>query len=104
MPLPLPYPPASTSRGEGLLGGLLEGSCGRRKRRTMPNRLNVGIRPRITAVVSKYENVIIFLAPKSMVWPRGETGAAGLALCYTSNAKGLRAPERKGCLTPVELN
>ena len=40
--LPLPCPPASTSPGEGLPGGLLEGSCGRRKRRSMSNRLNVG--------------------------------------------------------------
>ena len=41
--LPLPCPPASTSPGEGLPGGLLEGSCGRCKRCSMPNRLNVGV-------------------------------------------------------------
>ena len=40
--LPLPCPPASTSPGEGLPGGLLEGSCGRRKRISMRNRPNVG--------------------------------------------------------------
>ena len=39
---PLPCPPASTSPGEGLPGGLLEASCGRRKRRSARNRLNVG--------------------------------------------------------------
>ena len=39
--LPLPCPPASTPPGEGLPGGLLEGSCGRRKRRRTANRLNV---------------------------------------------------------------
>ena len=33
---------ASTSPGEGLPGGLLEGSCGRRKRISMRNRPNVG--------------------------------------------------------------
>ena len=35
--LPPPYLPASTSPGEGLHGGLLEGSCGRRRRRRMSN-------------------------------------------------------------------
>ena len=40
--LPLPCPPASISPGEGLPGGLLEGSCGRRQRRSMRNRLNAG--------------------------------------------------------------
>ena len=40
--LPLPYPPASTSPEEVLPGGLLEGSCGRRERRSMLNLLNVG--------------------------------------------------------------
>ena len=40
--LPPPYLPASTSPGEGLHGGLLEGSCGRRRRRGMPNLKNVG--------------------------------------------------------------
>ena len=45
--LSLPCPPASTSPGEGLPGGLLEGSCGRRKRRSMPNRLKVGMYARL---------------------------------------------------------
>ena len=39
--LPLPCPPDSTSPREGLPGGLLEGSCGWRRRRRMPNLLNV---------------------------------------------------------------
>ena len=45
--LPLPCRSASTSPGEGLPGGLLEGSCGRRKRRSMPNRLKVGMYARL---------------------------------------------------------
>ena len=40
--LPAQGPPASTARGEGLHGGLLEGSCGRLRRRGMLNRLKVG--------------------------------------------------------------
>ena len=43
------------------------------------------------------------MAATSMVWPSGGTGAGGLAVCYTRNVKGLREPERKGGLTPVEL-
>ena len=56
--------------------------------------------------VSEYENVFICYptAAKSTFWPRGKTGAGGLAFCYTRNAKGLRDPERKGCVTPVELD
>ena len=38
----LPCRPVSSSPGEGLPGGLLEGSCGRRKRISMRNRPNVG--------------------------------------------------------------
>ena len=34
----------------------------------------------------------------------GETGANGLAFLYKRNAQGLRGPERKGCLTPVDLD
>ena len=103
--LPLPCPPVSTSPGEGLPGSLFEGSCGRCKRRSMPNRLNVGcVCPLITAF-SKYEKVLICypMAAKSTDWPSGETGAGGLAFCYERNGKDLREPERKGCLTPVEL-
>ena len=40
--LPPPCPPASTALGEGLHGGLFEGSCGRRRRRGVRSRLNVG--------------------------------------------------------------
>ena len=40
--LPPPCPPALTAPREGLLGGLLDGSCGRRRHRVMRNRLNVG--------------------------------------------------------------
>ena len=39
---PLPCPPASTSPGEGLPSGLLEGSCGRPKCRSLPNCQEVG--------------------------------------------------------------
>ena len=51
-------------------------------------------------------NIIICypMAAKSTVGPSGETGTGGLAFCYTRNYKGLREPERKGCLTPVELD
>ena len=42
LPLAPPYPPISMAPGEGLHGGLLEGSCGRRRRRGMTNRQNVG--------------------------------------------------------------
>ena len=45
--LPLPCPPVSTSPGEGLPGSLFEGSCGRCKRRSMPNRLNVDMYARL---------------------------------------------------------
>ena len=45
--LPPPCPPASTAPGEGLPGGLLEDSCGRRKPRSMPNRLKVGMYGRL---------------------------------------------------------
>ena len=102
--LQLSCPPASTSSGEALPGGLLEGSCGRRKRRRMPNHRNVGMCPLIT-VVSKYENVLICvpMAAMSTVWPSGETGAGVLAFYCTRNAKGLREPERKGCFAPVEF-
>lgn len=40
--LPIPCPPALTLRGERLPDGLLGGSCGRRKRRSMSNGENVG--------------------------------------------------------------
>ena len=40
--LPLPYPPASTSPGNDLPRGLLKGSCGRRKRKSIRDRLNIG--------------------------------------------------------------
>ena len=40
--LPPPCPPVSTTSGEGLHGGLLDGSCGRRHRRATRNGLNVG--------------------------------------------------------------
>ena len=42
MLLPPTRPPASTAPGEGLHGDLIEGSCGRRRHRGMPNRQNVG--------------------------------------------------------------
>ena len=44
------------------------------------------------------------MAANSTVWPNGETGAEGFAFCYTINTKGLRAPERKGYLTPFEFD
>ena len=52
--LPLPYPPASTSPGEGLPGGLSKGSCGRHKRRSMPNRLNIGMYARLLPAAYMY--------------------------------------------------
>ena len=39
----LPCPPTSTSPGGGLPGGLLEGSCGRPKRRSMSRRRPAGL-------------------------------------------------------------
>ena len=45
--LPLLCSPSSASPGEGLSGGLLEGSCGWRMRSSMPNRLNVGMWARL---------------------------------------------------------
>ena len=58
------------------------------------------------AAVSKFENVIICypMTAKNMVRPSGKKGVGGLAFCYTRNAKGLREPEKKGGLTPVELD
>ena len=50
--LPPPSPSASTAPGEGLHGGLLEGSCGWRRCRVTRNRLNVGT----YAPASEYEN------------------------------------------------
>ena len=52
---PLPCPPASTSPGEGLPGGLLEGSCGRRKHKNMRNRPKVGT----FMSASEYQTLII---------------------------------------------
>ena len=43
------------------------------------------------------------MAVQSIVWPSGEQ-AGGLGFYYTRNAKGLREPEGKGWLTPVELD
>ena len=40
--LPPPCPPASTAPREDLHGGLIVSSCGRCRRRSMPNRQNVG--------------------------------------------------------------
>ena len=52
--LPLPYPLASTSRGEGLPSGLLEDSCGQRKPKSKRNRLNGGT----FMPASEYETLI----------------------------------------------
>ena len=41
LPLSPPCPPSSTAPGDGLHGGLLEGSCGRRRYRGMLNCHNV---------------------------------------------------------------
>ena len=48
-----PFPPASTAPGEVLHAGLLEGSCGLRRRRDMRNRLNAGT----YAPASEYETL-----------------------------------------------
>ena len=52
--LPPSRPPASKAPGEGLHGRLLDGSCGRRRRRGMRDRLNVGT----YAPGSEYETLI----------------------------------------------
>ena len=51
--LPPPCPPSSAAAGEGLHGGLPEGSCGRRRRRGMPNRQNVGEPPTHETLLSE---------------------------------------------------
>ena len=102
--LSLSSPPASTALREGRPGGLLEGSCGRRERRSTANRLSGMCDP----LLLPFQNTEMFLicfpmAAKSTVRPRGRKGAAELAFCYARNVQGLRDPEEKGCLTPVEL-
>ena len=76
---------------EGLPGGLLEGSCGRRNRRSMPDRLNVGMN---ACLLLPFQNTkmlssVIRWRRKVTVWRSVETGAGGLEFCYTRNAKGL---------------
>ena len=74
--LPPPRPPASTAPGEGLHGGLLDGSCGRRRRRGMRNRLNVGSYApgfeyetliRLSKAVWKKTTIVHTLTDKSMI-------------------------------------
>ena len=81
LPPPLPCPPASASPGEG----------GRRKRRRMPNQLNVGICARLLLPFLNATMVssVIRWWRKVRPWPSGETGAGVHAFCYTRNAKGL---------------
>ena len=89
-----------------LPGGLLEGSFGRRRRRRMPNQLNVGICARVLLPFQNAKTLssAISHGGEKYIWPSGEAGAGGPAFCYTRNAKGLREPEKKGGLTPVELD
>ena len=103
---PLLCLPASTSLGEALVGGPVEGSSGRRDHTRMPDQLTVSTG---VPLLRRFQNVKICvticysMAAKSTVWPRGETGPGGLAFGYMRNAEGLREPERKVSLTPVEL-
>ena len=55
----VPCPPASTSPGEGLPGGLLEGSCGRPKRRRMPNQRNIGMCARCHFKIRKRSHLLL---------------------------------------------
>ena len=50
---PIPCPPASTSPGESLPGGLLEGSYGRRERRSDADDLTLAHFPEILPMVIK---------------------------------------------------
>ena len=101
--LPRPHPPR-----EGLPDGLHDGWYGRRKNRNKyakpAKRRHVCM---LIVAVSKHQNVLICYptaAKSTRCRPSGETSAGGLAFCHTSNAKGLRDPERKEeYLTPVEL-
>lgn len=102
--------PACLNFTRGVLpGDLFEGSCRRRKRRSMSKPVRRWhVRPLMTAV-SQHENVIICYPMvtkmiKLTVWPSGETGAGELAFWCTRNEKGIREPERKGGSTPVELD
>jgi len=103
---PLPCLPASTSLGEALVGGPVEGSSGRSKHRRMPDQLAVSIGVRL---LRRFQNVIISvtiiysMAAKSTIWPSSEMGPGRLEFGYMRNAKGLREPERTVCLTPVEI-
>lgn len=73
--LPPPCPPASTSPGEGLPGGLLEGACGRRKRRSTPNfQRRRHVCAAITAA-SEHENATVLITHSD------EVGARGFACC-----------------------
>ena len=71
----------------------------------MPNRPNIDVYARLLQLFqdTKMQSYLLSDGAKCTDWPSGETGAGGLAFCYTRNAKGLREPERKGCLTPVEF-
>ena len=103
---PLLCLPASTSLGEALVGGPVEGSSGRRDHTRMPDQLTVSTG---VPLLRRFQNVKISvttcssMAAKRTVWPSSETEPGRLAFGYMRNAEGLREPERKVCFTPVEL-
>ena len=89
--------------GEGPPGGLLEGSCGRRKGRSMPHELNVGMYARLLPFQNtKRFSLVIRL--RRRVWfgrvaKRGRRRAC--LLLRAQREWPSRARERNGCLTPV---
>ena len=104
--LTLTCPPASTPPGEGLPCGLLESSCGRRKRRSIlkTDQTSACMPAYYCRFRIRKSYHALSDGGEKYGLPSGETGAGGLAFCYTRNAKGPREPERKGCLTPVEFD
>ena len=91
--LPLPCPPASTSPGEGLPGGLKESSCGRRKRGSMPNRLNVGMYARLVLMFSS-----------AIPWRRKLRFGRVAKRAPAGSPFATRATQRASERTPVELD
>ena len=80
--------------GEGLPGGLLEGSCGRRKRKRYAKPAKRRHECPLITAVSKHGILVIRWRRRVEVWPSGQTGADGLAFREARKAKGLREPGR----------